>query len=491
MDLRLYHNSHDFYYRSAFGAVPSGSRLILRLGASGHGEGCHAEVRLWQSNVGESILPMTYEDQAFKAVVPIPDTGCLLWYYFIVSDGDTTRCYGNNYEQLGGEGAVYEGAPPSYQITVYDKGAHTPDWFKHAIVYQIFPDRFCRSGDGNLWGKEGAVIHSNWYDKPYYCKREGVGDIVYYDFFGGNLKGIQEKLPYLKELGITAIYLNPIFESSSNHRYGTADYFRVDPMLGTNEEFAAFCKAAKDAGMAIILDGVFSHTGADSIYFNRFGHYPGVGAYQSKESPYYEWFRFTNYPDDYESWWGVSDLPDVEETTPSYMDFIINNKESVLKYWLNQGIRGWRLDVIDELPVPFLRQFYKTLKEENPDAVLIGEVWEDASNKVSYSEQREYLCGYDIDSAMNYAERALMVDFVTGAKEARRMNDELTRLRENYPPENFYAMLNLISSHDIERILTVLQAAGGTDVATAEDTAKKRLKLLTTWQMTMPGAPCI
>ena len=127
MDLRLYHNSHDFYYRSAFGAVPSGSRLILRLGASGHGEGCHAEVRLWQSNVGESILPMTYEDQAFKAVVPIPDTGCLLWYYFIVSDGDTTRCYGNNYEQLGGEGAVYEGAPPSYQITVYDKGAHTPD----------------------------------------------------------------------------------------------------------------------------------------------------------------------------------------------------------------------------------------------------------------------------------------------------------------------------------------------------------------------------
>ena len=153
------------------------------------------------------------------------------------------------------------------------------------------------------------------------------------------------------------------------------------------------------------------------------------------------------------------------------------------------SIRGWRLDVIDELPVPFLRQFYKTLKEENPDAVLIGEVWEDASNKVSYSEQREYLCGYDIDSAMNYAERALMVDFVTGAKEARRMNDELTRLRENYPPENFYAMLNLISSHDIERILTVLQAAGGTDVATAEDTAKKRLKLLTTWQMTMPGAP--
>ncbi len=492
MDLRLYHNSHDFYYRSSFGAVPAGSRLILRLAAEGRAEGCRAQVRLWQSNVGEALMPMTYEDGAFTAVVDMPDKGCLLWYYFILEDGDTTRYYGNNCDQLGGEGAVYETVPPGYQITVYDRASRTPDWFKHAIVYQIFPDRFYRSRDtDNLWGKEGAVIHSNWYDRPYYCKREGVGDIVYYDFFGGNIKGIQEKLPYLKELGITAIYLNPIFESSSNHRYGTADYFRVDPMLGTNEEFAAFCKAAKEAGMAIILDGVFSHTGADSIYFNRFGHYPGVGAYQSKESPYYEWFRFNNYPDDYESWWGVSDLPDVDETNPSYMDFIINKKDSVLKYWLNQGISGWRLDVIDELPVPFLRQFYKTLKEENPDAVLIGEVWEDASNKVSYSEQREYLSGYDIDSAMNYAQRALMVDFVTGAKDGRRMNDELTRLRENYPKENFYAMLNLISSHDIERILTVLSAAGGTEVATAEDTAKKRLKLLTAWQMTMPGAPCI
>ena len=167
--------------------------------------------------------------------------------------------------------------------------------------------------------------------------REGQGDIVYYDFFGGNIAGIREKLPYLKELGITAIYLNPIFESSSNHRYGTADYFRVDPMLGTNEEFAEFCQAAREEGIHIILDGVFSHTGADSIYFNRFGNYPGVGAYQSKESPYYEWYRFKHYPDDYESWWGVSDLPDVEETTPSYMDFIINSEDSVLKYWLNEG----------------------------------------------------------------------------------------------------------------------------------------------------------
>lgn len=494
MDLRLYHNSHEFYYRSSFGAVPSGSRLILRLRAGGSdARNCRARIRLWQSNVGESFVPMTYQDGIFTGCVTMPPKGCLVWYYFIVDDGHETVYYGNNYDRLGGEGAKYPEVPPAYQVTVYDKDAHTPDWFKHAIVYQIFPDRF-RHGThttGRLYGKKGAVIHSDWDDVPYYCKREGQGDIVYYDFFGGNLAGIREKLPYLKELGITAIYLNPIFESSSNHRYGTADYFRVDPMLGTNEEFAAFCQAAKEAGIHIILDGVFSHTGADSIYFNRFGNYPGVGAYQSKESPYYEWYRFKQYPDDYESWWGVSDLPDVEETTPSYMDFIIDSEDSVLKYWLNEGISGWRLDVIDELPVPFLRQFYHTLKEEKPDAILIGEVWEDASNKVSYSEQREYLCGYDIDSAMNYAQRAIMLDFMTGVKDARRMNAELTRLIENYPPENFYAMLNLIGSHDIERILTVLTKAGGTDVATAEETGKKRLKLLTAWQMTMPGAPCI
>ena len=360
MDLRLYHNSHEFYYRSSFGAVPSGSRLILRLRASGSEvQNCRARIRLWQSNVGESFVPMTYEDGIFTGIVTMPPKGCLVWYYFIVDNGRRTVYYGNNYDRLGGEGAKYQDVPPAYQVTVYDKDAHTPDWFKHAIVYQIFPDRF-RHGihtTGRLYGKKGAVIHSDWDDVPYYCKREGKGDIVYYDFFGGNLAGIREKLPYLKELGITAIYLNPIFESSSNHRYGTADYFRVDPMLGTNEEFAQFCQAAKEAGIHIILDGVFSHTGADSIYFNRFGNYPGVGAYQSKESPYYEWYRFKQYPDDYESWWGVSDLPDVEETTPSYMDFIINSEDSVLKYWLNEGISGWRLDVIDELTVHFLRQF--------------------------------------------------------------------------------------------------------------------------------------
>lgn len=488
MELGLYHHSHRMPYRSVFGAIPTASTLMLRLQAH-HREAIEAvTLRLWQSNAGETLIPMAWDGTAYAATLTAPERGCLLWYYFIIQCKDGTVYYGNNQEQLGGEGMAYDQAPPSYQITVYDKDVHTPDWFKHAIVYQIFPDRFYRRAQDmqHLTGKKGAVIHSDWNDLPAYWKSEN-GDILYYDFFGGTIGGIQEKLAYLKELGITAIYLNPVFESVSNHRYGTADYHHIDPFLGTNEEFALFCKTAKEMGIAIILDGVFSHTGADSIYFNRFGNYDSVGAYQSRESPYYSWFRFDDYPDTYESWWGVTDLPNVEETEPSYMDFIIRNDDSVLKHWLRQGISGWRLDVIDELPTPFLREFYKTLKAENPDAVLIGEVWEDASNKISYSEQREYLCGYDIDSAMNYALRTIIVDFVMGHIDAGTMQRRLLHLMENYPNEHFYAMLNLISSHDIERILTVLSE----NEAQKLETAKKQAKLLTTWQMTTPGAPCI
>ena len=491
MDLGLYHHSQQFFYRSVFGAAPTDAAVTLRLRSSCPKQIQRAVVRLWHSHTGEAKVPMAWdeESQAFTASLQMPKDCFLLWYYFIFSGDGYTLDYGNNPEQLGGEGMTYDHEPPSYQITVYDRRTKTPDWFKHAIVYQIFPDRFYRSSQGQstLTGKTGAVIHSDWQDLPAYWKKEN-GDIRYYDFFGGNLAGIQEKLSYLKDLGVTAIYLNPIFESASNHRYDTGDYHRVDPFLGTNEEFAAFCQTAKDMGIAVILDGVFSHTGADSIYFNRFHRYDSTGAYESKDSPYYPWFRFQIYPDTYESWWGVADLPNVEEIEPSYMDFIIHHEDSVLKYWMKQGISGWRLDVIDELPVPFLRDFYQTMKKENPDAVLIGEVWEDASNKISYSEQREYLCGQDIDSAMNYALRTIAVNFLLGQIDAGRMQRELMHLIENYPAEHWYAMLNLISSHDIARILTVMTPKETADAAAI---GKQRVKLLTAWQMTMPGAPCI
>lgn len=492
MDIHLYHDSHNVLYRSHFGAMPSEGKVWLRLDIKGcDAASCTAKVRLWQSNEGEHIVPMVMRDGYGEARLTMPSKGCLVWYYFIVTVGDRTVYYGNNTNHLGGVGALSMDPPPAYQITVYQKDCHTPDWFKHAIVYQIFPDRFCRGRKGwdHLQGKTGAVIHSDWNDSPYYCKNTDTGDIVQYDFYGGDIEGIRQKLDYLCSLGVTAIYLNPVFESASNHRYSTADYHKIDSFFGSNEEFSDFCAEAKKKGIRIILDGVFSHTGADSVYFNRFGHYPSLGAYESKDSPYYEWYRFTAYPNQYESWWGVMDLPNVDETNKSYMDFIIHNDDSVLRHWIRAGISGWRLDVIDELPVPFLRDFYKTLKEEDPDAVLIGEVWEDASNKISYSEQREYLCGYDIDSAMNYALRKIAVDFILGRCDGHYAGEAIAQLVENYPPEHWYAMLNLISSHDIERILTVCDTEKGT--VRGDSIAKARMKVLTAWQMTMPGAPCI
>jgi 4-alpha-glucanotransferase len=445
--------------------------------------------RLWQDGQGEKLVPMqpSAEDaELYTATWQAPGEGCLLWYYFEVWQGGRTWYYGNNQAQQGGVGAEYQEEPPSYQVTVYAAEAVTPDWVKRAVAYQIFPDRFYRgeSTTAKLTGKHGAVLHSCWDDLPHYSK-DAQGNVVQYDFFGGNLAGIRAKLPYLQDLGVTLLYLNPIFASRSNHRYDTSDYKQIDSFLGTNAEFADLCREAKTRGLRLILDGVFSHTGDDSRYFNKYGTYPEPGAYQSQESPYYAWYKFNQYPDDYKSWWGVKVLPEVEETTPSYLDFIVRGEDSVLKYWLRQGISGWRLDVADELPPAFLTQFYQTLKAEDPEAVLIGEVWEDASNKISYGQQRAYLSGHKLDGVMNYVLRKQLLEFLVGHQDAAATAAAYAQLRENYPPQNMAAMLNILGSHDVPRLLTVL----GDQVP--EEVALRRVQLAALWQFTLPGIPCI
>jgi 4-alpha-glucanotransferase len=508
------HNSQAVYYRCPVGAVEGGSIIQLGLKIGFNERVSSVIVRLWQENFGEKLIVLKPEDTEkgligkkvqgafYSAKIKIPEKGCLLWYYFIISTSVRTLYYGNNPQHLGGVGQCYDGVPPSFQITVYNKGAKTPDWFKHSIMYQIFPDRFNRKGD-KLIPKKGAVIHTDWNDLPFYYKDVDTKEIVAYDFFGGNLAGIQEKLSYLKELGISVIYLNPIFESPSNHHYDTGDYHKIDPILGTNEDFIELCSEAKKAGIRIILDGVFSHTGSDSRYFNREGNYDSVGAFQSMKSQYYEWYSFHKYPYEYDSWWGFYTLPNVKETTASYLDFIINNDKSVLKYWMGAGISGWRLDVIDELPALFSQRFYKVLKEENPEAVLIGEVWEDASNKVAYGMPREYLCGQEMDSAMNYPFRQILLDFLLGNTDAKFIDERMQSLKENYPKENFYAMMNLIGSHDVQRILTLLGEAPFYEGMPAIQQARYRLdddhfnlgvarvKMAVLWQMTFPGVPCV
>ena len=504
----MFHNSQDLYYRSPSGAVEAQSmvRLALDLSAKESEAAFSVRLHIWQEGTGgayRSMRPSKFDKNHYFIDVAMPDKGDLIWYYFAVEMADGSRMYyGNNQAQQGGEGESSSEVPPAYQITVFDKGAKTPDWFKRAVIYQIFPDRFYRH-PGELPKRRNALFHCSWDDPPMYTFDPDSGDLINYDFYGGNLRGIMEKLPYLKQLGVSAVYLNPVFESRSNHHYDTGDYHKIDSMLGTNEDFAALCQKADELGLQIILDGVFSHTGSDSIYFNSAGRYDSVGAAQSMDSPYYEWYDFSEYPDKYSCWWNFTSMPNVKEMTPSYLDFIIRGKDSVLNHWMGAGAKGWRLDVIDELPEGFTRLFYEHLKELDEDAVVIGEVWEDASNKVSYGQQRKYLCGSETDSAMNYPLRRIMLDFLLGRKSPQQVQAAIASQQENYPAENLYAMMNLISSHDVERALTLLGEAPDDAAMTIHQRAKyrldekslqmgkKRLIMAAAWQMTLPGAPSV
>ncbi|HMM19104.1 MAG TPA: bifunctional glycogen debranching protein GlgX/4-alpha-glucanotransferase [Selenomonadales bacterium] len=506
----LFHDSHAALFRSPFGAVSSDARLTLRLAVRAPAPPERVLLRLWREAGGEEVLAMApgreeARGRLYQAEVDSRETPGLIWYYFIVTYRGRDYFYGAGSAGRGGAGRIYPESPPAYQITVHAAAAATPHWFKDAIIYQIFVDRFFNGHpDGRIENPpRGSLIHPYWDDTPFYVRDMKNGHIFAYDFFGGNLQGVLAKLPYLRELGVSVIYFNPVFESPSNHKYDTGDYKAIDPMFGDNELFRQLCAEAGKLGIAIILDGVFSHTGSDSRYFNRNGRYPDLGAYQSPQSPYYNWYRFTRYPDEYESWWGIDTLPNVNELEPSYLDFIIDGRDSVLKHWLRAGVKGWRLDVADELPDRFIQRLRAGMKEEDPDAVLIGEVWEDASRKESYGVTRKYLLGDELDSVTNYPFREIVLGFLLGAKDAAETQGALFSLYENYPREHFYAAMNLVGTHDVPRILTLLGEAPDPDRMTVIEQAQyrlpgprrsmavKRLKMAALWQMTFPGAPCI
>ncbi|MBE7016383.1 MAG: glycoside hydrolase family 13 protein, partial [Ruminococcaceae bacterium] len=295
-------------------------------------------------------------------------------------------------------------------------------------------------------------------------------------------------------------YLNPIFKAYSNHKYDTGDYMEIDPMFGTQADFERLAKMAEEKGIRLVLDGVFNHTGSDSKYFNKKGTYDSVGAYQSEKSPYSSWYRFSHFPDEYESWWGIDTLPQVEENSKEYQEFILTQKDSVVKHWLKKGASGWRLDVVDELPDFFVKILRKEVKKTKKDAVIIGEVWEDASNKVAYGESRQYFMGEELDSVMNYPLKNAMLDFACGTASAEEFNARIMSLKENYPKECFYSLFNFLSSHDTVRVLTALgdKRAEDRDAMSRErlnfeekKLAKQKLKCLVTMQMLMPGVPVV
>lgn len=387
-----------------------------------------------------------------------------------------------------------------FQQTVYDKNFKTPDFLKGGIIYQIFPDRFYHSGVEKKNVPSTRVLR-RWGETPYW-KEEQMNGIWNNDYFGGDLKGIEEKLPYIADLGVNCIYINPIFEAHSNHRYDTADYEKIDPLLGTEEDLKSLCKTAKEKyGISIILDGVFSHTGCDSKYFNLYNHYNTLGAYNSTESPYFSWYKFINWPDDYHAWWGIKLLPEVIEEDESYRNYICG-KDGILRKWLRCGISGWRLDVADELPDIFLDDLRKAVKEENENAVIIGEVWEDATNKFAYGQRRKYLLGEELDSVMNYPFADAVLNFVRYGH-GEYFFDSVMNIVENYPPQVLNVLMNHIGTHDTERAITRLAGPDnegrGRDWQFANNELPSydylkgisMMKMASLIQFTLPGVPSI
>ena len=386
-----------------------------------------------------------------------------------------------------------------WQLTVYSKDYRTPDWLDGGIIYQIFPDRFFASGKEKEHLPEDRFLCTDWFKQPEY-RQTGEACSLGNDYYGGDLAGIEQKLDYLADLGVNCLYLNPIFEAHSNHRYNTADYRKIDPHLGTEEDLASLIAAAKKRGISLILDGVFSHTGDDSVYFNRYGRYPEPGAYQSEDSPYFSWYKFGNEPTGYACWWGVPSLPETREEDLSFSEFI-TGENGVIRKWLKMGIRGWRLDVADELPDEFLDKIRLAVKAEGEENFLLGEVWEDATNKISYGSRRRFLRGRQLDSVMNYPLSEAIVAYVKGGN-ARDLMDTVLELAENYPPQSLRLLMNHIGTHDTARILTRL-GSSATESGDRRWQSEQRLsqqervrglrllKLAAVLQYTLPGVPSL
>ena len=442
----------DLRCKSPFGAVPVGTTVTFclrpprALGVAG------VSLLLSREFAGtRAELPLTRFNEdgcaAFTFTYTAPADGELVWYRFLLKFEDNSQAFlGEN-----GLGTAEETVP--WQLTVYENRCSTPDWYGKGVSYQIFPDRFCRSRIPSAKGLPGdRFIHQNWDDAPLTAPRDTEPRWCY-DFFGGDLAGITSKLDYLASLSVQTLYLCPIFEASSNHRYNTGDFRRIDGMLGDEEDFRTLCREAKRRGMRVMLDGVFNHVGYDSRYFNALGVYEDLGAAQSPQSPYYPWFTFKD--TGYECWWGIPDLPAVRELDPAYCELIADGEDSVVRHWLRLGADAWRLDVADELPDAFIARIRDALEREKPDAFLLGEVWEDGSDKISYGERRRYLLGDELHSLMNYPFRVAALAYLSGG-DARDFCRAMERLREHYPPAAYRNLMNFLSTHDTPRARTAL-----------------------------------
>ncbi len=465
-----------------------------------HGDGWGRDKTVWheyplQNEKGIFILWLSMADLCRDA--GMDKNGGLAYYHYRI-------CIGKKTLLLGGEDVekltdIHE-CIGERQLLVYDASYTAPAHWQDGPIYHIFTDRFAasRTKDKSTWMKPDAVLDSDWENGiPQYGEYPGA-EVANNVFFGGDLYGIAENLAHIASLGTRTIYLSPVFDAASNHKYDTADYLHVDKMFGGDEALTHLCSKAGEYGIRVILDGVFNHTGSDSVYFNKEGKYSSVGAYQSKKSPYASWYSFKIFPDEYECWWGVKILPRVRSNDKKYQQFIF---EEVIPKWMKAGVSGWRLDVADELDNGFLTELRKAVRKCDPEAVIIGEVWEDATDKVSYGERRQYFRGYQLDGVMNYPLRSGIIDYIlTGSTEA--LTKATVGLYRRNPKWASESQMNFLGTHDTIRILTAL---GGEDQGShtnaeladmrmsEEEYAIGRRRLITAFSLltAMPGVPCV
>jgi glycosidase len=566
----LYFNSKDASFKSTYGAIATNKKVTFNLQAK-KDDITEAKLIVLSGN-GAQVLDMhkngTFASdkkgqyERWSAEFKSSSIG-LYQYYFAVTNGSDVKAYGDDDGYYGPGMAGDIGKVGKYDMTVYDQNFKTPDWMKNAVIYQIFPDRFFNGDTSNDYadklarGTTAFEFIKKWntipedpnieYEKdangnivrdangnpvidPNY--KANVGDGIWNnDVFGGDLKGIEDKLTYLKALGVNALYINPISEASSNHRYDTRDYQIVDPMLGHMDDFMNLVKVAHKMGMHLILDGVFNHVSDDSIYFDRYGKYvqkdKPIGAYQywsrvydlmnansgmSQQDAekkvqanlkamgitdfhYKDWFIIQNSKDasgvyKYNGWNGDSSLPEIqalnnsEHNVSSWAKDVIDGPNADSKYWLKKGTDGWRLDAADSVSDDTWQHLRPAVKGLNSNDVIIGEIWGDSS---------KYLLGNMFDSVMNYRFRGAVQEFVTGSGDAVKAMNDLEKMREQYPKQAFEALMNIVDSHDTERIISDLDGVGN-DKAVAPNpsvAALAKMKLVPFIQMTYPGAPTI
>ena len=398
----------------------------------------------------------------------------LFYYEFIIMRGFDTL-FTVTHNNL--DATLSQRSEGRFRLLVFERDFDTPRGFGRGVMYQIFTDRFYKGESDKARAvavRDNVIMNHDWESGvPQFAEYPGA-PLKNNMFFGGNLWGVAEKLDYLKSLGVTYIYLCPIFKAYSNHKYDTGDYSAVDEMFGGDEAFDNLVAKAKEKGIGIILDGVFNHTGDDSLYFNRYKRYGDGGAYNDYSSEYRDWFCFRSYPDDFDSWWGIKILPKLNHQNEACRRYFTGEGGIIEKY-IKRGIAGWRLDVADELSDEFLDELRTSAKRSSDgEAVIIGEVWENAADKVAYGKRRRYFLGRQLDSVMNYPVKNAILDFCIYG-DAEILYDTLVEIYSSYPRCVCHKLMNLIGTHDTQRVLTVLGKSELDDEASNAVLAYKRL----------------